>query len=407
MKRRNPWTHPADFDTQRVFFPLSGHPGWESWMDPSGNAMIARRGGWTVATAGGDRWSVTSPTGKRRTVARFETAIRAASGPKQNPRRKREHPIAAAQRLGEQFHRWQGAGLRKAVRLVMPKGMIRKNNPSEAPKIEPRFHVYDGDRDLYTDDKSEVDAFLSKHPDCTILKWRPSLSGGHYGVISDYYSRSNPRSNPAGWQGNPRRGPVRKRPPKTVPFNPRATRAKRRNPEAVPIASGLIVNPRRNPAHAVPVIKRFTYVGTSDEVDACDCCGKSDLKSTVAIQDNDSGETLYFGTTCAARALKQTVKEVKAGTAAADRAKAEAARKVQQAKYDAEMKDWGAYLVAKTGGIRETYGQREWVRDPITGEERMQYPLNIGAMIQALGGFKAAREGFATWTPKQNPRRRR
>jgi len=33
--------------------------------------------------------------------------------------RKTEHPIAAAQRIGEQFHRWQGAGLKKAVRLVM------------------------------------------------------------------------------------------------------------------------------------------------------------------------------------------------------------------------------------------------------------------------------------------------
>lgn len=47
-------------------------------------------------------------------------------------------------------------------------------------------------------------------------------------------------------RGNPR-GPVRRRPLKTVPFNPRATRttqrAMRRNPQAVPIASGLIVNP--------------------------------------------------------------------------------------------------------------------------------------------------------------------
>jgi len=36
-------------------------------------------------------------------------------------RRKTEHPIVAAQRLGEQFHRWQGAGLKKAIRLVMPR----------------------------------------------------------------------------------------------------------------------------------------------------------------------------------------------------------------------------------------------------------------------------------------------
>jgi len=162
-------------------------------------------------------------------------------------------------------------------------------------------------------------------------------------------------------------------------------------------------SPRRNPATS---IRRFTYLGTSDEVDACDCCGKSDLKSTVAILDNDSGETLYFGTTCAARALKQTVKEVKAGTAAADRAKAEAERKAQQAKHDAEMKEWKAYLIAATGGgVRETYGQREWVGDDVTGG--WQYPLNLYATAQLLGGMKGAREGFAAWKSgqaKQNPR---
>ena len=48
--------------------------------------------------------------------------------------RKTEHPIAAAQRLGEQFHRWQGAGLRKAVRLVM-----RRNPTPPRGFAEPGF----------------------------------------------------------------------------------------------------------------------------------------------------------------------------------------------------------------------------------------------------------------------------
>lgn len=275
-------------------------------------------------------------------------------------------------------------------------------------------------------------------------------------------------------KGNPR-GPARRRPPKTVPFNPRATR--RRNPSAIPIASGLIVNPvptndyrsaatrestplhiwwsnvldlagvthaqslphrsqvnrwyqagepawmaadglrllarknqvppRRNPAPACPVIKRFTYLGTSDEVDACDCCGKSDLKRTVAIQDNDSGETLYFGTTCAARALKQTVKEVKAGTAVADRAKAEAEQARRRAASAAYEKEWHAYLADTGALVRETYGPREWVGDNVTG--RYQYQINVYETLQRLGGMKAAREGFDAWKirqAKQNPRRR-
>jgi hypothetical protein len=41
---------------------------------------------------------------------------------------KREHPIAAARRLGERYHAWQGAGLRKAVRLAM-----RQNPRPPAP----------------------------------------------------------------------------------------------------------------------------------------------------------------------------------------------------------------------------------------------------------------------------------
>ena len=124
-------------------------------------------------------------------------------------------------------------------------------------------------------------------------------------------------------------------------------------------------------------IARFTFLGTTDEVTTCDCCGKADLKLTVAIMDDERGETLYFGTTCAARALKIGVKEVKAGAAAADRAKAEARRAEQAAKHAAEMSRWRAYLIARTGGINDFAGQ----------------PC-IGAMIQALGGFAAARAGY-------------
>jgi len=44
--------------------------------------------------------------------------------------------------------------------------------------------------------------------------------------------------------------------------------------------------------------------GITDEVTTCDCCGKSKLSRTVGLE-NESGEVLYFGTTCAARALRQ------------------------------------------------------------------------------------------------------
>jgi len=44
-----------------------------------------------------------------------------------------------------------------------------------------------------------------------------------------------------------------------------------------------------------------TYLGVEDSVNACDCCGKADLKKTVAL-DFD-GEKKNYGVVCAGRAL--------------------------------------------------------------------------------------------------------
>lgn len=46
----------------------------------------------------------------------------------------------------------------------------------------------------------------------------------------------------------------------------------------------------------------ITFLGWTDEVTACDLCGKSDLKSTAAL-GLESGEVVYYGCTCAARTL--------------------------------------------------------------------------------------------------------
>jgi hypothetical protein len=43
----------------------------------------------------------------------------------------------------------------------------------------------------------------------------------------------------------------------------------------------------------------YVFLGTTDEVNTCDCCGKSNLKSTVGF--DLAGETLHYGSTCAAR----------------------------------------------------------------------------------------------------------
>lgn len=84
------------------------------------------------------------------------------------------------------------------------------------------------------------------YPSGLYREWRAAVRAGREAYQASFRERMDRHAAEvvaavAKVRGNPRRGPVRRRPSKTVPFNPRATR--RRNPEAVPIASGLIVNP--------------------------------------------------------------------------------------------------------------------------------------------------------------------
>ena len=46
-------------------------------------------------------------------------------------------------------------------------------------------------------------------------------------------------------------------------------------------------------------MKRFVFEGVTDEISVCDCCGKSNLQKTVCFTDNETGEFVYYGSTCA------------------------------------------------------------------------------------------------------------
>lgn len=61
----------------------------------------------------------------------------------------------------------------------------------------------------------------------------------------------------------------------------------------------------------------YKVIGTTDEWDHCDCCGRQDLKVYVRLQvtdsnDPDCGEILHVGTTCASILAKVPAKAVKA-----------------------------------------------------------------------------------------------
>jgi hypothetical protein len=53
----------------------------------------------------------------------------------------------------------------------------------------------------------------------------------------------------------------------------------------------------------------FKILGISDDVTGCDCCGKSNLKKTVAL--DHEGAVVHYGVDCAARALTGSKKDRK------------------------------------------------------------------------------------------------
>jgi len=54
---------------------------------------------------------------------------------------------------------------------------------------------------------------------------------------------------------------------------------------------------------ATTTTKTYEFIGSTDEVTTCECCGKSNLKKTVILRHIASGDYRFFGTVCASRAL--------------------------------------------------------------------------------------------------------
>ena len=93
----------------------------------------------------------------------------------------------------------------------------------------------------------------------------------------------------------------------------------------------------------------YHYLGTTDERDTCDSCGRTNLKRTVALQP-PAGPAVFFGTSCAARSLRIPARDVRVqirATLKAEKAAAMAARSaVHRAAADARAAEWRAFLDA-------------------------------------------------------------
>jgi hypothetical protein len=86
-------------------------------------------------------------------------------------------------------------------------------------------------------------------------------------------------------------------------------------------------------------------LGTDDAVNTCDCCGKTNIKFTFAV-DVD-GEVLHYGSTCVTKWTGRTAAQ--ATKEAADRDAAEKARKEKI--YNATVEAL-QYEVAKTRAMK-------------------------------------------------------
>src|SRR5262245_862665 len=109
----------------------------------------------------------------------------------------------------------------------------------------------------------------------------------------------------------------------------------------------------------------YRILGITDETTICECCGRTNLKKTVVI--TDGAETFRFGSECAAKRLKTTVKCVAAEVKSLEQRQARQAEALRQRLAAEEARRWESFLAARCPGS-STFDA-----------------------IKALGGFAAAR----------------
>ena len=98
-----------------------------------------------------------------------------------------------------------------------------------------------------------------------------------------------------------------------------------------------------------PAAKVYRVLGTSDDHDTYELCGRTELKRTVALECVDTGEVVHFGTDCAARAAGWTERELSTRIRAAEREQAAREQAARAAAWEAERAAYRAWLGAEAG----------------------------------------------------------
>src|SRR5919201_1781619 len=141
-------------------------------------------------------------------------------------------------------------------------------------------------------------------------------------------------------------------------------------------------------------IGRARVLGVVDDVDQCDCCGKQGLKRTVALEWDD-GSTTYYGTDCAARALRTKASRVESAARQGARERREHRERAIRSDPARRAAD-EAFEAAIREANRRQFEGREW-----TFQDRMAY---LRPFREALDAAEAA--ATARYDAEHGPPRR-
>jgi len=141
--------------------------------------------------------------------------------------------------------------------------------------------------------------------------------------------------------------------------------------------------------------KVFAVRGMTDDTHVCELCGRDDLTRAVILAELDTegaptGDVVYYGTDCAARAAGWTQSEVRRRVRDADRERRAAERREadarHRAEFAAETEVFHSWLLENFGTTDERAIRREW---SIPGVLRTKW----------LQGKTVA--NFRRWTPEE------
>jgi hypothetical protein len=97
----------------------------------------------------------------------------------------------------------------------------------------------------------------------------------------------------------------------------------------------------------------------TDEIDTCDCCGRTDLKATVAMKLSDGG-IIFYGRTCAARNSGKDQRQIKKEIADNRQAQIDAAH--DELRETPAMKAWYDKRIELYAKYKGRLSSAEWAR---------------------------------------------